>query len=402
LSGKGVDVFSILHRMIFREMLRVFLLSLLGITGILLMAGIVAEASQQGLSPGQIFSIIPLLIPSTLPYTIPATTLFATCVVYGRLSADNELLAIRASGINVVYAVWPGLLFGLITSGVTLSLYYHVIPYTHHLLRTMFLGDIEELLYTMLRKQNQISSPHIDYSIYVKSVQGRRLVHPVFKRHDAKGETDVVAIAHEAELKVDMNQRLILVHMRFGEVLSRGANSLFDDRLFDVPLPESMLTNSLPRARDMTWQELLQEEVRMRQEVGKIEGELVALEQETMGSRVTEEQKARYKLLRAKEKLIRGQIWGIVSEKQMRPALSLGCFFFVLIGCPVAIRMSKSDYLSAFITCFLPIIIVYYPLVLGGTSLSREGRISPMITIWAADAVIGLVGLFLFRRLLKN
>src|SRR5262249_54869600 len=152
--------------MIFREMLRVFMLSLLGITGILLMAGIVAEASQQGLTPGQIFSIIPLLIPSTLPYTIPATTLFATCVVYGRLSADNELLAIRASGINVVYAVWPGLLFGLITSGVTLGLYYHVIPYTHHLLRTMFLGDVEELLYTMLRKQNQISSPHVDYSIF--------------------------------------------------------------------------------------------------------------------------------------------------------------------------------------------------------------------------------------------
>jgi lipopolysaccharide export system permease protein len=68
----------------------------------------------------------------------------------------------------------------------------------------------------------------------------------------------------------------------------------------------------------------------------------------------------------------------------------------------VAIRMSKSDYLSAFITCFLPIIVVYYPLVLGGTSLSRDGRISPIFTIWAADAVIGLAGLVIFRRLLKN
>src|SRR5205823_9209779 len=101
---------SILHRMIFRELMRVFVLCLVRITGILLMAGIVAEASQQGLSPGQIFAIIPLLIPSTLPYTIPATTLFATCVVYGRLAADNEILALRASGINMVKVVWPGVL----------------------------------------------------------------------------------------------------------------------------------------------------------------------------------------------------------------------------------------------------------------------------------------------------
>ena len=82
---------SILHRMILLELLKVFALALLGITGILLLAGIVAEASQQGLGPMQILTIIPLLVPSTLPYTIPATTLFATCVVYGRLSADNEM-----------------------------------------------------------------------------------------------------------------------------------------------------------------------------------------------------------------------------------------------------------------------------------------------------------------------
>ena len=75
---------SILHRMILWELAKVFGLSLLGITGILLMAGIVAEASQQGLNPLQVLEIIPLLIPSTLPYTLPATTLFATCVVYGR------------------------------------------------------------------------------------------------------------------------------------------------------------------------------------------------------------------------------------------------------------------------------------------------------------------------------
>src|SRR5881227_2722226 len=116
--------------------MRVFLLALLGITGILLMAGIVAEASRHGLGPAQILAMLPLIIPSTLPYTIPATTLFATCVVYGRLPADNEILAIRAAGVNILRVVWPGVLLGLLMSGTTLGLYYRLIPYTHHLMRS--------------------------------------------------------------------------------------------------------------------------------------------------------------------------------------------------------------------------------------------------------------------------
>src|SRR5687767_14191944 len=99
---------------------------------------------------------------------------------------------------------------GLFTSAVTLGLYFHVIPYTHHLMRTMFLNDVEELLYTMLRKPpHSINSPNIDYSMFCKGVQGRRLINPTFKRRDAKGDTDVVAVAREAELRVDMRRKLV-------------------------------------------------------------------------------------------------------------------------------------------------------------------------------------------------
>src|SRR5437763_6240403 len=144
IHRKGAGVFgSILNRMIFWELVKVFLLCLIAITGILLMAGIVAEASQQGLNPAQIVAIIPLLIPSALPYTIPATTLFATCVVYGRLSADNEILAIKSSGVNLVHVVKAGVILGLAMSAITMGLYYELIPCTHRVLRDMVLSDAE-------------------------------------------------------------------------------------------------------------------------------------------------------------------------------------------------------------------------------------------------------------------
>src|SRR5262245_53401253 len=121
--------------MILWELAKVFVLCLVAVTGIVLMAGIIAEASQQGLSPAQILAIIPLIVPSTLPYTIPATTLFATCVVYGRLAHDNEILAIRASGINLLRVVWPAVVLGVTMSLATLVLYYRIIPLTHHMMR---------------------------------------------------------------------------------------------------------------------------------------------------------------------------------------------------------------------------------------------------------------------------
>src|SRR5262245_66276309 len=105
------------------------------------MAGIVAEASRHGLGPAQILAIIPLIVPSTLPYTIPAPTLFATCVVYGRLAHDNEILAIRAAGVNVLVVIWPAFLLGLLISALTVALSLHEIPTKHPMMRTMVLED---------------------------------------------------------------------------------------------------------------------------------------------------------------------------------------------------------------------------------------------------------------------
>jgi lipopolysaccharide export system permease protein len=89
-------------------------------------------------------------------------------------------------------------------------------------------------------------------------------------------------------------------------------------------------------------------------------------------------------------------------ELLMRPALSVGCFCFVLVGCPVGIWFSRNDYLSAFIVCFLPIVLIYYPLMLCGTGLAKEGHMDPALLVWGANLLMGLIGGTLFWRLLRN
>ena len=250
---------SILHRTILWELVKMFLLSLVGIMSILILAGIVAEASQQGLKPSQILAAIPLLVPSFLPYTIPATTLFATCVVYGRLAHDNEILAIKAAGVNLLRVIWPAILLGMIMSAVTMGLYYRLIPYTHYLLRAAIMNDVEEYLYDMLKRDHCIRQPKLPYAMWVRQVQGTRLVDALFKRLDAHQHYDVIAQAREAELRCDMANHQILVHMRQGEVLSENGlkRTYFKENTWPVPFPTDFGVEARPRARALSWEQLV-------------------------------------------------------------------------------------------------------------------------------------------------
>lgn len=391
---------GILFRMVLLELFRVFIVALVAITGILLMAGIVAEASQHGLSPSQVLAAIPLLVPSTLPYTIPATTLFAVCVVYGRLSQDNEILAIRAAGINVFSVISPGLVLGGTMSGLTMLLYFQVIPVTHAMLRAMVFQDAEELLYTMLAKQGTLSHTNLPYNMFVKSVQGRKLIQVIFKRRDSKGEIDLVAHAKEADLRVNLSKKQLLIHMRHVTATDQGgATVYFEDKVWDVPLPSNLNSEANRRARDMTWQEIYEKKNEWLAQAGKTQLEIEGLEKEIAAdSSKSAALKPHLNNLVARKKHENQQVLFLDVELLMRPALSLGCLGFILVGAPVGVWFSKSDYLSAFISCFLPIVIVYYPLMLCGTGMAKEGKIDPFLLVWGADIGMGLVGaLFLWR-----
>src|SRR5207253_1580154 len=95
------------------------------------------------------------------------------------------------------------------------------------------------------------------------------------------------------------------------------------------------------------------------------------------------------------------QIFAIDTEYHMRVAFALGCICFALVGCPVGIWFSKSDYLSAFITCFLPVVTIYYPLMFCMINLARVGKFAPWLTIYGADLLMVAVGLVLFRKLAR-
>ncbi len=396
---------GILQRTIFYDLFRVFFLAFLALTGLVVMGGVVAEATQKGLGPGQILLAIPLFIPSMMPYTLPTTTLFAVCIVYGRLAADNEILAIKAAGIHMRHIIMPAVVLGLLTSALTLCFYLNVIPITHHILKNQFLKDVEEVLYGLLKKDGYIRHPGIDYEIYVKRVQGRKLIDAQFMRRNPQTKQfDVIARAKEAELRVDLAHKVILVYMRDCHVANAegGVGGVFAEKLWPVDLPESFNAQSKTRASDMTWSELVARREQLRAEKDKIDQDLASTQMRINLGQGEPAYPEQIQHLRNEKKHRDQQLYSLDTEMHMRPAFALGCLCFVLVGCPIGIWFSKSDYLSAFMTCFLPIVTIYYPLMLCTVNFARAGKADPALVVWIADGILVLAAAVLFRKLVRS
>jgi lipopolysaccharide export system permease protein len=50
----------------------------------------------------------------------------------------------------------------------------------------------------------------------------------------------------------------------------------------------------------------------------------------------------------------------------------------------------------------LPTVFVYYPLLLSGGGLAKEGKIPMVVGVWAANVVVGLAAVVLTFRLIRR
>jgi lipopolysaccharide export system permease protein len=105
-------------------------------------------------------------------------------------------------------------------------------------------------------------------------------------------------------------------------------------------------------------------------------------------------------IVSAKENIdaIQSHINRLSVEPQRRWATGFCCFFFVWLGAPLSIWMRRSDFFSSFFACFLPILLLYYPLLTFGLQQAKNGTLPPMC-VWTANLGIGLIGLWFLRQI---
>ena len=384
------------------DLIKVFLLTLSGLTLFILLILIGNEARRMNLGPGPTAQIMQYMLPLALAFAIPASILFAACYVYGRLSADNEAVAVKSLGISPMALLWPGFVLAFVLSVITV--WINDVAYSWGVtgMQRVVIQSVEEIAYRLLRSQKSYSNPR--FSIVVRDVQGRTLIRPIINFQQNNDAPPCTLTAAQAEFRSDLERgtlRLILTdyEIDFGQgIIAKDSGTMYRD----VPLSFA----SAKEQRTGTPQQLPLSEIasqldEQRLEIVRIEQalaaeaafELLSGEFDALGKEAW--QHKHKELAEAKSRLHR-----LRTEPWRRWASGFSCLAFVLLGAPLAIRFRNSDYVTTFFMCFGPILVGYYPLLMYGIDQAKAGNLPPY-WVWFANVICSLVGLFFIRRVLR-
>src|ERR1700742_2938865 len=113
---------------ILKDLLRIFFMASGVLAGIMSFGGLLKPLTDHGLSVAQVIRMLGYFMPAMNTYALPIAALYATTMVYGRLAADNELVACRAAGISHLAMALPALVLGLSVAILSLLLLCFIVP----------------------------------------------------------------------------------------------------------------------------------------------------------------------------------------------------------------------------------------------------------------------------------
>ena len=138
--NEPLTVKRILSLYIIREISSLFLLGIVLFTLVLLMARLINLTElvvSHGVPIADVSKMILYLVPSFLIYTIPMAFLLSVLLAFGRLSADNEIVVIKASGISLFQMMPPVMLCALIAALLAFSVSTIGIPWGNSAFREL-------------------------------------------------------------------------------------------------------------------------------------------------------------------------------------------------------------------------------------------------------------------------
>lgn len=392
----------LMTRYVLAELLTVFFLGLSALTSVFIIGGVVREALTETLPPTQIIWLIPYILPNALWISVPATLLLAVTTVYGRMSGSNEVVAIKALGISPWSILWPSLVLAAIVSLITVWLNDVAVSWGRAGAQRVIVESVEDIAYSMLRTRKSYSSPVFD--INVRQVRGRTLV-GVTLSIQARGNTPEITVrAEEAELISDHQAGVLRIRLRNLRAAVPGGVSMLNPAEDERVIPLTQASRAGSQTPTPSWLPLAQ----IPGEVVKQQAVVAEMERKMTGLAALEMLRGDFDALTDKpwntrwESLARekAQLRRLRTEPHRRWSSGFGCLCFVWVGGPMAIWLRNRDFLTSFFLCFVPILVVYYPLMICGVNFAKDGILPPW-SVWMCNVALVLWGAWLLRRVLR-
>ena len=387
------------------EVSKLFVVALVAFTSMIMLAGVVQQLLSQGLGPMAVLQLIPYILPISLQFAIPATLLFAVCSVYGRISADNEILAVMAAGVPPIRFIAPTLIASLLLSLFAVWLNDIAVSWGMPGINRIVMQSVERVAYNYLASQGSYVSEQ-GFSIHVHGIgpDGRELIRPTINTPPQSDGSSAEITAASARLTVDPiaeELRIDLVDMeiqhgtwvsmqpgentyrvKLSQATKKGTSS---GRPVEIPMREIGPETKKQRALIEKTQEILAARSAMGLAVGKLEWLDDGRSFESIA--IVENGHNRLRKLDI--------------EPWRRWASGLSCLFFVWVGIPLSIWMRSADHWTSFGTCFMPILLLFYPAFMVGMQQAKDGH-WPAAAVWLGNLILLVVGAWWLRKLYRT
>ena len=372
-----------LYRYLIMEVLAPFLGGVFFFLFVLLMFQVIRLSDFFVVHKVSLFMVLRLmsfLTLSFLPVVIPIAFLLAVLVGFGRLSTDNEVMAMRASGVSIFRMLHPVLLLGLGMSFLSLVLNLYLVPWGSRMFRYEIFRISNTKAITTIH-EGTFTENFFDFVIYADET-------------DPKDNTlRRVFIYDEKD-----NERAFNIIAESGKIISQR-----EDRQGMPGIILRLFNGTMHRANTeknlFEFIEFKTYDIFLKMQEGKIGGvdKPKTMDFDYLTGRLRE---------LYKDPIEKRADWEILEERQLlqeywkRYALSVSCIIFAIMGVAFGVLRTRTVRSNSILICFL-VLLVYWSIYSIGSRWSEDGVVSPFLGMWAANMLLLTVSIFTFYRTAK-
>ncbi len=365
----------ILRKYALRELLTPFLLSLLFFTFIFLVGNLVKLADlliNKGVDFFDILKILVLLIPKLLSFTLPTSALTAVLLVFGGFAQNNEITAMKASGVSLFSVMLPVFLVSFLLSLAGLFVNDQVQSRAQFAYRQA----VKDLL--LKRPMAYLEAGRFikdfrDYIILTQRIDGNRLYDITIYQPQNKGRATRTIMAEWGEIVSSPNDRTITLKLYNGtsdEPNPQDPSAFYKLNFKSFQLPpihldkEGSGKSDVKKVKDMSLDEIiynLYHNPELR---------------ETPDARKEME-----------------------AELHKKVSFSFAPFVFAVVGLPLAVITRRGEAVISF-TLAISIVAFYYVFFIWSRTISIQGYCPSFIALWLPNLFMVICGLLLMKRVL--
>ena len=382
-----------LQRYVLREFVIAFGLALAACTCFMLLATFIMKADDYeefGATPAQIALLSPYLLPAVFAYTVPLAGMIAAIMVFGRLTAENEILAAHAGGVPLRALALPIGICGIFMSGFCLWCNQGGVNWGYSTIRNEVLKiDKPEFFKSMEKEGSSITKKMeggdvIKLSLLTHERDGatgivRRPIFIAYFKNQDVGET-LLAKDYTSAYHGTITERKLILTLKDAQVLGQRP-SFCGEMALDIPLPapSTLINFGETRGNKGWWQNFVDAQLVTRS-IGKRRQFLLqrcadfgaqALAGSLGDPGAMPMSGAQWSEGRIAFEAVQGAIERAREDEAecwRKVALSVLPFSMVILGIGLGMLVKKRNRLVGFILGILVYFLMYYPMM----NVSRE------------------------------